>query len=173
MRNVLRRRPLTQSSAAQEILLELSHAKRVAANFPPGSVEHLVALYHDHLEDGFSGPVPSSIIGHVLVLTRGDDESYREYIDRVRLSGNEVAIAVKIADMQDNLARCRGEFAGDVNPSGVKRYEKALAILTAATTSDCVAVATGFCVLSESDWERFREVVRDEVERVSVARMGA
>lgn len=101
------------------------HAARVAANFPVGSAEHEVALYHDHIEDGL-GPVPDAIRGHVVVLTRREGEPYTDYIERVAASGDSVAVAVKLADARDNLARCRGEFDGYVNLNLARRYEYVL-----------------------------------------------
>lgn len=107
----------------------LSHAERVAANFPADSVEHKVALYHDHLEDGL-GDVPADVYDHVVVLTRDPErESYSDYIERVGQSGDPVAIAVKVADLVDNLARCDGQFDGEAKPSLRGRYERALAEL--------------------------------------------
>jgi hypothetical protein len=101
------------------------HAQRVAANFPMESVEYEVALYHDHLEDDL-GPVPDTIRHHVEVLTRGEVEDYKAYIERVRTSGDPVAIAVKIADASDNLARCEGHFDGYVNSNLGNRYRYVL-----------------------------------------------
>jgi hypothetical protein len=100
----------------------LTHQERVAANFPLDSIEHDVALYHDHLEDGL-GEVPEHIRKHVLVLTRSETEDYKTYIERVRTSGDPVAIAVKLADARDNLSRCWGANDGYLNPNLARRYE--------------------------------------------------
>ena len=110
----------------------MTHQERVAANFPPGSIEHEVALFHDDLEDDL-GPVPDAIYPHVLVLTRCG-ETYKDYIESVRDSGDRVAIAVKIADVRDNLARCNGEHGGYHNSNLATRYRYALKVL--ATVSE-------------------------------------
>ena len=69
----------------------------------------MVALLHDVLEDTdltaadlLARHVPSSVVGAVQVLTRGD-ETYGEYLDRVILSGDLRATTVKKADLRDNL----------------------------------------------------------------------
>lgn len=87
---------------------DLEHQKQVASHFPVGSLEWMVALYHDHLEDGL-GDVPPAVRAHVEVLTRRSDEPYADYIARVRDSGDPVAVAVKIADAKVNLERSRGQ----------------------------------------------------------------
>lgn len=126
---------------------DLEHQKRVAAQFKSGSIEWLVALYHDHIEDkigecrteiwssrvceyGTAGCViehlPSAVWPHVGVLTRRSGEAYNDYIARVRDSGDPVAIAVKIADAKDNLDRCEGKFSGRTDPDLAKRYRYVL-----------------------------------------------
>jgi hypothetical protein len=102
-----------------------AHQERVAANFEPGTIAHDVALYHDHIEDDL-GPVPEHIRLFVEILTRRRDEAYKDYIERVWRSQNAVAIRVKTFDLLDNLARCEGQFGGEVNPSRAARYRWAL-----------------------------------------------
>lgn len=107
------------------------HQRRVADNFRRDSVEHRVALFHDHIEDHL-GLVPEGIRSYVEILTRRRGETYRSYISRIVESGNRVAIAVKLADARDNLARCRGEHGGSINSKLAKRYEKAIEALSHA-----------------------------------------
>lgn len=102
-----------------------AHQLRVAANFPADSVEYRVALYHDHVEDGL-GDVPADVLDHVYVLTRWPDETYMAYIERIRDYGDPVAVAVKLADLHDNLARCHGYHRGTRNPNRAVRYEEAI-----------------------------------------------
>lgn len=106
----------------------MEHQQRVAAHFPISSVEHKVALFHDHIEDCL-GEVPELIRPHVEVLTRGEGETYYEYIMRIKNSGDEVAIRVKKADARDNIARCRGEYGGEINPKRENRYRWVLKTL--------------------------------------------
>lgn len=69
-----------------------------------------VGLLHDLLEDtiitkddlkyiGFS----SEIIDAVELVTKKEDESYGEYIDRIIESNNMIAINVKLIDMENNM----------------------------------------------------------------------
>ncbi len=97
-----------------------SHPERVAACFDRDSDEYRVALFHDAIEDG--DDVPDDVRAHVIVLTRRPDEPYRVYIERVRTSGDSVAIAVKLADARDNLARCEGKFDGRIDSNLGNRY---------------------------------------------------
>lgn len=68
----------------------------------------IIAVLHDVLEDsamdcgdllglGF----PHEIVQAVVVLTKGDDETYNEYLRRIKL--DNMACAVKFADLEDNL----------------------------------------------------------------------
>ena len=88
----------------------------------------IAAVLHDVVEDsdieladlkreGFS-PV---VVEAVDCLTRREDETYAEYIGRVRRSGTH-AVLIKIADLRDNLGRPGGD---SLKP----RYTKALAAL--------------------------------------------
>jgi len=88
----------------------------------------IVALLHDSVEDGKTtleiiekkfGPEISSDIN---ALTRRDEESYTEYIERVANSSN-IVIEVKTADLHFNLAH------GAKNGKLKRRYENALDLL--------------------------------------------
>jgi (p)ppGpp synthase/HD superfamily hydrolase len=67
------------------------------------------AWLHDVLEDtpltlahlNWIG-LPPHVIDTVLAITRGQDEAYDEYIERLLLSRN--AVEIKIADMKHNLS---------------------------------------------------------------------
>jgi (p)ppGpp synthase/HD superfamily hydrolase len=72
-------------------------------------VARMVGLLHDVLEDTdvaaadlLTRGVPLEVVDAVVILTRGD-ETYGQYIDRVILNGNATALAVKRADLKDNL----------------------------------------------------------------------
>lgn len=140
---------------------DVEHQKRVAEQFPSGSIEWLVALYHDHIEDKIGGckaelsssrvceygtkgcvieHMPPAVYPHVEVLTRRSDEAYNDYIARVRGSGDPVAIAVKIADAKDNLNRCTGRYGGHVNSNRANRYRYVLKELgVRSDTADTMA----------------------------------
>lgn len=96
--------------------------------------QRTVALLHDVVEDtewslddlrrdGFS----ADVLEAVGLLTHSPEEDYLAYV--LRLSQNQTARAVKIADLKDNLQPSR-----IVNPTGVdlrrsERYRMALAML--------------------------------------------
>jgi len=74
--------------------------------------------------------------GHVLhavrLLTRDEDSlmgTYADYIDRLtedKSAAGKIALIVKVADLTDNLRRCRAEG----NDSLARRYEKALDLVS-------------------------------------------
>lgn len=105
------------------------HALRVAEHFERGSHAWWVGIFHDFAEDCIGG-VPAPFEESVVVLTRNPDEPYKDYIERVRTSGDSYAIAVKLADARDNLARCEGHFDGQVNPRLADRYRYVIEALS-------------------------------------------
>lgn len=119
----------------------IHHVERVVA-LVEGDEAQAVAWLHDVVEDNEwwrSCEDPESwlralvmndaIVDAVLRLTRGwhvaKSESYRDYIEDIRASGDRLAIAVKIADLRDHL---RPNCPESLRP----RYEHALTQLEAA-----------------------------------------
>lgn len=107
------------------------HAMEVAYRFNPlyEPEKFQVALLHDVIEENFVTAadllevgVPASIVQSVVILTRDPDETYRDYIGRVKF--DTVATHVKIADLEVNLARMDDEHI-TLKP----RYTWALAYL--------------------------------------------
>ena len=92
----------------------------------------VVAYLHDIVEDtdvslddlALAG-MPQSIIDAVDAITRRADETYFEYIDR--LKDNELARTVKMVDLAHNMSPLRSEGLSD---SHRKRYVKAMRILS-------------------------------------------
>ena len=80
----------------------------------------LVGLLHDALEDGYATvqeldelDMPDVVVRATIAITRKDGEPYREYIDRIRVGGDEagrLARKVKLADATVNLNRCTSDF---------------------------------------------------------------
>lgn len=94
--------------------------------------EKAVAWLHDLLEDTpwtefelLAEGVSARIVSAVVWLTRTPPFDYATYIDRLRDSGDALAIAVKIADLRDHL---RPNCPERLRP----RYEIALPLLLAA-----------------------------------------
>lgn len=94
------------------------------------------AYLHDILEDTSGGvglireAFGDEILEVVEHLTRKDDETYFEYVQRVK--ENEYARVVKVADIKFNLSEClkAGGMKGEGTFKMVERYKKALSILT-------------------------------------------
>jgi hypothetical protein len=102
--------------------------------------EKIVAVLHDVLEDtdvtledmrraGYTEPVLDAL----GCLTRREGELYDDYITRIRQ--NPLARRVKIADLEDNLNVTRLNHLSDADQIRLKKYRKAWAALTAASTS--------------------------------------
>lgn len=94
--------------------------------------EQICGFLHDVIEDtdwnagelrerGFS----EQTIDTVMLLTHTDDSPYMDYIQRICESGDEVALAVKINDIQHNIKR--GTAGGHLEH--VAKHTKALAYI--------------------------------------------
>lgn len=108
-----------------------THLERVVA-LVEGDEAKAVAWLHDVLEDTpmtvfdlQEAGVPGPVLEAVLLLTRGT-ETYAEYIETLRVTKNRMAIAVKVADLQDHLREATQDWLKD---SRRRRYERALTVL--------------------------------------------
>jgi len=110
------------------------HPLRLMHQFKQENAQ-IAAILHDVVEDseftlddlseaGFS----TVVLEAVAALTRGDQEDYAEFIDRV--AQNRLAIEVKIADIRDNLNLERMDELEDRDLKRIKRYHQALKRLT-------------------------------------------
>ncbi|MFH5811285.1 hypothetical protein [Companilactobacillus sp. FL22-1] len=78
----------------------------------------------DLLEDG----IPEKIVNTVKLLTRTSDETYHEYLEK--LKPNPIAKEVKLADLADNLNLNQlNTSVNDSNSSLIKCYKKVVAFL--------------------------------------------
>jgi (p)ppGpp synthase/HD superfamily hydrolase len=124
------------------------HVERVVALVQRGTLGHYlreeaaaVAWLHDVVEDSdilgdapdyslLAGGFSEQVVEAVMLLTRGwhvaKSASYEEYIRSIHESGNELARAVKLADLSDHLRpNC---------PERLRlKYERALEALTGAS----------------------------------------
>lgn len=104
----------------------ITHPEAVAAAVE-GDWEKAVAWMHDLLEDT-KMPItelqdfPMEIIEAVLLLTKGKQPDYYEYINIISL--RHLTRVVKIADIRHNLS-C------EPSPKAIRKYEVALRILGA------------------------------------------
>ena len=107
----------------------LEHALRVsklASKY--GKDYETLGLLHDILEDTDTNieeiPEDEEFISDLIALTRFANETYFEYIERIKRAGKR-AITVKLCDIQDHL-----DNKETLKPSLEKRYLKAREILT-------------------------------------------
>ncbi|MZQ87068.1 HD domain-containing protein [Paenibacillus sp. 5J-6] len=96
--------------------------------------ESIIAVLHDVVEDsnmtlfdlkneGFS----SNVIAALDCLTRRADESYEQFIKRIKL--NPLASKVKLLDLEDNCDINRIPQPTDADYARIDRYKKAIAEL--------------------------------------------
>ena len=98
------------------------HPLRVMMKFKDDK-QRIVAVLHDVIEDTnvtdmnlIIQGLDIDLLNVILTLTRNKNESYDEYIDRI--SKDEFAIEVKLADLEDNMDMSRIK-----NPTG-KDYDR-------------------------------------------------
>jgi len=106
-----------------------THPFRVAASLDYLDEDVVVAAYlHDVLEDtewteaDLLSEIPYPAIEIVKIVTKGKNESYRDFIMRIGMSGNTDAMLVKMSDISDNLS--------DLKPGSLRdKYELAYVLL--------------------------------------------
>lgn len=93
--------------------------------------EAVVGFLHDLLEDTACDEselyesFPKRIVETVKLLTRKPGEQYFDYIDRIKESGNTLAVKVKLNDLNHNHIRSHASGMYSL----CHRYEKAIEIL--------------------------------------------
>lgn len=107
---------------------DMAHLVRVASRL--NGEARLVGWLHDSVEDGFATQeelleiFPWNVVEAVMIVSRQDGETYQDFIQRIKDSGDPLAIETKIADLFVNLARATVDRF-----SLVRRYEQALRVL--------------------------------------------
>lgn len=87
----------------------ITHPTRVAARFAEDSNLQAIAYLHDVLEDcavteeSLRALFPDHIVDAVVAMTKQDGQLYEDYLEQVK--ANELALAVKLADIEDNMSR--------------------------------------------------------------------
>lgn len=94
----------------------------------------VVAVLHDVVEDTDvtlddlrRGGFPPDVVDAVDLVTRRDDESYEQFIER--LAPDPIARAVKLADLADNMDPARLPTITERTRERLDRYRKARARL--------------------------------------------
>lgn len=89
---------------------------QAVASFVDTEEEKIVAYLHDVMEDhpdympesGFRELFGDRVTDALLLLRHDRDDSYAEYIEKIRRSNNRLAIRVKLADLRHNTDVSRG-----------------------------------------------------------------
>ena len=96
-----------------------------------GEATRIVAVLHDVIEDSDWTPealraegASDAILAALDTVTRRDDETYAEFIERA--ARNEIGRAVKIADLHDNLDLSRIAQPTQADFARMDRYRAAL-----------------------------------------------
>ena len=98
-----------------------------------GEYETCVALLHDVVEDTeitldtLSKEFPREVIDALRLLTHDEEVPYFDYVKAIR--SNEIAKAVKLADLQHNSNLDRLETVTEKDLKRVEKYKKAYRIL--------------------------------------------
>jgi (p)ppGpp synthase/HD superfamily hydrolase len=102
--------------------------------------EMMVAVLHDVVEDTHytledlrKAGYPDDVVAAVDALSRRDDESYEDFIERISL--NPLAIRVKLGDLEDNMDIRRNLDLSEKDLERLNRYLRAWARLTATLDS--------------------------------------
>lgn len=99
--------------------------------------DRIVGILHDVLEDtsltlqdlennGFLGQI--EILDALVSITRKSNESYKNFILRVKL--NPIALRVKLADLRDNMNISRINNPTEKDFARIEKYKKAYKLLT-------------------------------------------
>lgn len=103
------------------------HPIRIALKLD-NETQRAAALLHDIIEDTScsyavleSRCISKEVIDIVRILTRLEDESYMDYIRRIKDSNNNDAIKIKMLDLIDNMDLTRLK---EITPKDMKRCEK-------------------------------------------------
>lgn len=106
------------------------HPLRVMASME-SDIDKAVAILHDTIEDTSLTTArlrlfrfPEKVIQAVDCLTKREGEKYFDYIDRV--SKNEIAVRVKIADLRDNMDKSRLNNWSEQDQKRQDKYQTAL-----------------------------------------------
>lgn len=108
---------------------------RTVASFVETEDEKIVALLHDVLEDtevkeeDLRPIFGDEIVNTLLLLTREEGMDYFDYIQRIKESGNQVAMNVKLADLKHNSDIRRVTYMTEKHRRRLQKYEKARQIL--------------------------------------------
>ena len=111
----------------------IAHPTRVAAKFAGNPDLQAISYMHDVLEDStvteeyLRKLFSSHIVDAVVVLTKKEGQPYNEYLKQVK--SNEMALAVKLADVEDNVSRLDQLTDLETKERLTEKYKLALKVL--------------------------------------------
>jgi (p)ppGpp synthase/HD superfamily hydrolase len=111
----------------------ITHPTRVAAKFAGDHDLLSISYMHDVLEDStvteeeLRKLFPSHIVDAVVALTKKEGQPYEEYLKKVK--ANEMALAVKLADVEDNVSRLDQLTDLETRERLTEKYQNALTVL--------------------------------------------
>ena len=95
-----------------------------------------VALLHDVVEDSDitlenlrQQGIPDEVIATLRILTHDDVVPYMDYIQRIKDSGNQSAITVKLADLRHNSDVTRLDAVDEKMKLRLEKYKEAINVL--------------------------------------------
>ncbi len=98
--------------------------------------EKVVGLLHDIIEDTsvtegqlIQCGIPKKLVDTIIILTKSPDETYDKYIKRIIDSKNQIAINVKIADLENNMDFSRLKIITSKDLVRKSKYKRAYAKL--------------------------------------------
>jgi len=101
------------------------------------------ALLHDvaedtdvSLDDLETQGMPAAVSDALRLLTHEENVPYSEYIQKIKDSGNEAAIAVKLADLRHNSDVTRLDTVGEKAVRRIEKYKDAIRVLENMNESD-------------------------------------
>lgn len=101
--------------------------------------EKIVAILHDVVEDTNytfgdlkNEGIPQNCIDALVLLTHDKNTSYEDYIKQIKT--NELAKAVKLADLKDNSDISRLKTVMEKDKIRLKKYQKAIDVLNDSHT---------------------------------------
>lgn len=112
------------------------HLIRIALKLD-NEIQRTAALLHDIIEDTEctleilkEKGISEDVIEIVDILTRKKDESYMDFIKRIKNSNNEDAIKIKKLDLIDNMNLDRLKEVKEEDIKRCKKYKKAYKLLS-------------------------------------------
>ena len=115
----------------------IHHPLRVMAKMGT-DLEMSAALLHDVLEDSditaqelLAEGIPAEVVEAVLFLTKDQNETYQDFIARVKK--NKLATRIKIADIEDNIDVLRLASLDEADLARVQKYHSAWQFLNDKT----------------------------------------